>query len=73
MVKATTGPSYLANIPSLPDDLLAVPHEALSHAQRVREQLLLADITRQIRLARSLHEALYGPIAVEDGTMPHDL
>ena len=73
MVAATSGPSYLRSVPSLPDRLLAVPHERLPHKQRVREQLLLAQLKQRIRLARAAHEAVWGPIDVEEPTQPDDL
>ena len=70
MVQATTGPSYLADVPNLPDELLAREHEELPHPQRLREQLMVAELARRIRLARSVHEASHGPIDVEPPTMP---
>ncbi len=69
MLLATTGPSYLADVPHLPDELLARDHEALPHDQRLREQLLMAELLHRIRLARAVHEAHRGgPIDVEEGT-----
>lgn len=73
MVQATTGPSYLDSVPSLPRTLLARPHEELTHRQRLREQRLLREIKVRIRQARAERETLFGPIDVEEGTQPDDL
>jgi hypothetical protein len=70
MVAATTGSSYLAGIPSLPDVLLAVPHEELPHRQRLLERRLTREILEKIRQARAAHEAVHGPIDVEPPTQP---
>lgn len=72
MVAATSGPSYLRSIPSLPERLLAVEHERLPHKHRLREQQLLAELKWRIREARTNHELLHGPIDVEEPTWPDD-
>ena len=61
---------YLAGIPGLPARLLARKHEQLSHADRIREQLLVAELRWRIRLARENYEAQHGLVDVKPPTMP---